>query len=163
MFYFAAEAGFTQGAPESPFLWVMYYDMVLTALQVSGVGSSVKLGTHGFASVGAGLIALADDTTILKHTPQATQRSMNVLARILRLSMLQVAPEKSIHTAVQWTETRGTPQKWLEEELTKLGSPFRVKLEGRVIPYQDHDESLRHLGYWVAVDGSDKEQRKKTT
>jgi hypothetical protein len=29
---FHAEAGFTQGAPESPFLWVIYYDMILTAL-----------------------------------------------------------------------------------------------------------------------------------
>ena len=36
-----------------------------------------------------------------------------------------------------------------------------MKFEGRDIPFQDHDESLRHLGYWVAVDGSDKEQWKK--
>ncbi len=42
--------------------------MVLTALQAAGVGASVKLGTHGFASVDAGLIALADDTTIRTHT-----------------------------------------------------------------------------------------------
>ncbi len=30
---FTAESGFTQGATESPFLWVMFYDMVLAALQ----------------------------------------------------------------------------------------------------------------------------------
>ncbi len=98
---FAAECGFTQGATESPFLWVVFYDMVLSALQSTGVGNSVRLGTHGFRSINAGLIALVDDTILLERTRDAMQRSLTILSRVLRLAMLQVAPEKSIHTALQ--------------------------------------------------------------
>ena len=114
---FTAESGFTQGATESPFLWVMFYDMVLAALQELGVGNSVRLGTHGFNSIDAGLIALADDTTILERTRADMQRSLGSLSRVLRLAHLQVAPEKSIHTALQWTVVNGTPKFWLQEEL----------------------------------------------
>jgi hypothetical protein len=158
---FTAESGFTQGATESPFLWVMFYDMVLAALQELGVGNSVRLGTHGFNSIEAGLIALADDTTILERTRDAMQRSLGSLSRVLRLAHLQVAPEKSIHTALQWTVVNGTPKFWLQEELVAKGKEFRVTLDGRTIPFQDHDEELRHVGYWISPRGETTVQLQK--
>ncbi len=77
--------------------------MVLSTLQSMGVGNSIRLGTHGFRSINAGLIALADDTTLLERTRDAMQWSLNILSRVLRLTLLQVAPEKSIHAALQLT------------------------------------------------------------
>jgi hypothetical protein len=62
---FTAERGFTQGASESPTLWVCFYDMVLEELEARGVGRDVRVDL-GAACAGPALFGgFADDTYLM--------------------------------------------------------------------------------------------------
>ncbi len=55
----------------------------------------------------------------------------------------------------------GVSKFWLKEELEALGRQFRVSLDGHAIPFQDHDEELRHVGYWLPPKGETAVQQQK--
>jgi hypothetical protein len=100
--FFTAWRGFPQGAAESPLLWIIFYDMVLTQLRLEGVGNSPSLpGLHGEV-IRSGLVAFADDTAFFETSAQACQRSAKVVEDTLVLVCLRLAPAKSQHLAIKY-------------------------------------------------------------
>ena len=103
---FEAVRGFTQGATESPLLWIVFYDMVLSQLRKEGVGKSVERSTDGGTPGAGGLSAFADDTFFAENTAELAQRSARVFEETLGLVSLKVAARKSLVMATAWDRQR---------------------------------------------------------
>jgi hypothetical protein len=73
---FEAKRGFAQGATESPLLWNIFYEMILSALRAGGGGGErVRLATNGLQfDGGSGRAAFMDDLMICERTVAAMDR-----------------------------------------------------------------------------------------
>ncbi len=140
--WFQCEQGFTQGAPESPILWNIFFDMALAQLEREGVGSSVRLDQAG----GAGLTAFADDTTIMEGGLERMQASMDIVRKVLELLGLEVAGNKSQHLALRFVRFQGRRNFKLKCEEAR---PDLLTMGGESVPMVEHDFGLRYLGIWI--------------
>ena len=68
-----------QGAAESPLLWIIFFDMILTQLRLEGVGASTVTSTSDGRLTGHGLVAFADDTAFFEATTELAQRSADIV------------------------------------------------------------------------------------
>ena len=144
--FFTAWRGFPQGAAESPLLWIIFYDMVLTQLRLEGVGNSPSLpGLHGEV-IRPGLVAFADDTAFFETSAQACQRSAKVVEDTLMLVCLRLAPAKSQHLAIEYKWTAHGRELCTTDEIPEQD---RVQLGGIRVPLVGGDEVLRYLGFWI--------------
>ena len=147
---FEAQRGFAQGAAESPLLWDIFYDMVLEELDRQGVGRDILIDIGGACAGGQGLGAFADDTSIMTGTVEEMQRALSVIALVLDLVLLRVAPEKSKHMALMWNrDKKGEEGTMCGDELLEQGIAHRVELGGTRIPWVEADVGVKHLGYWL--------------
>jgi hypothetical protein len=148
---FEAIRGFPQGAAESPLLWIIFYDMVTCQLKREGVGASVRTpGTYGQEGH-PGITVFADDTAFFENSAVATQRSATIVEETLGLVCLRVAPAKSQHVVLAYTETvRGKKMNTIDE----IRPEQRIKMAGLTLPLVGADEALRYLGFWVESTGT---------
>ena len=159
-YLFPAERGFVQGSAISPLLWIVFYDMVLGALSERGVGGSITPDTGWSMGGAGGLIAFADDTSVLAASLERLQRDAEELMVVFRAVCLETAPAKSVHIPLVYNRTSDQHNLWLWEEVgQERGGPLRMG--GVVVPHKEADEGNRFLGYIVDLlgDGGDQMAR----
>ncbi len=98
---FEAELGFTQGAAESPLLWIVFYDMVLDQLVREGVGQDIVTGACVGSGKGVGLEAFADDILLATLSREQCTNALRRTKAVLDLVGLRLAGHKSVHTAIR--------------------------------------------------------------
>ena len=89
-----------QGAAESPLLWIIFFDMILSRLREEGVGASTETSSADGNLTGHGLVAFADDTSFFEATPELAQRSAQIVEDVLALVCLKIATQKSIQMSL---------------------------------------------------------------
>lgn len=138
--------GFTQGAPESPLLWNIFYDMIIAQLQREGVGQDVLLLNGAGSGESQGLGVFADDTAVWSRSSATMTSYLSVIQGVLELVGLRVAAHKSEHMCLRWDRgQRGLQFVLLEEE------DSCVYMGGTRVPSVEFDVGLRYLGYWMDV------------
>ena len=144
---FEAQRGLAQGSADAPLLWIIFYDMVICELIARGVGTGARVHSGTAVAVSSGLSTFADDTAIMHTSWEGIQRSLQAVDSVLRVVMLRLAPEKSVHMALWW-DTTG-PGRLMKEDLVNRGIQHRLTLRGVEVPWVEADVGARHLGYWV--------------
>ena len=139
-----------QGAAESPFLWILFYDMVLCQLRREDMGKSVTLSGEAGEQVQAGLSAFADDTAFLERTAAGAQRSALVVEEVLALVCLKLAPAKSLHMAATYVDTADSGRLSCRT-VNEIPVAGRVVIGGVLVPLVGADEGLRYLGFQMDV------------
>ena len=143
---FEARRGVAQGAAESPLLWIIFFDMILTQLRSEGVGASTVTSTSDGRLTGHGLVAFADDTAFFEATTELAQRSADIVVEVLALMCLKIATPKSIQMSLIWVSLNGQPSRKVASEFSEAEN---IKMSGEAVPVAEHDEGLRYLGYWI--------------
>ena len=155
---FEAERGFTQGAAESPLLWIIFYDMVLDQLQREGVGQELVLGSDIGSGGGYGVEAFADDTLVAARSRGRCSEVLAITRKVLSMVGLRLAAHKSVHLGVRWLA--GSCETGLLHPLAEeddLGVD-----DGLVkIPQIDYDVGFRYLGCWIDATGDGGEQQER--
>ena len=159
-YLFPAERGFVQGSAISPLLWIVFYDMVLGELSARGVGGSITPDTGWSMGGAGGLIAFADDTSVLAASVERLQRDAEELLVVFGAVCLETAPAKSVHMPLVYNRTTGNHNLWLWEEVGQArGGPLRMG--GVAVPHKEADEGNRFLGFIIDLlgDGGDQMAR----
>jgi hypothetical protein len=143
---FEARRGVPQGAAESPLLWIIFYDMILTQLRAEGVGASTETSTSDGTLTGHGLVAFADDTAFFEATTELAQRSAGIVVDVLALMCLKIATSKSLQMSLIWVTLNVMPSR---KVMSEFSAEEIIKMGGEAVPVAEHDEGLRYLGYWI--------------
>jgi hypothetical protein len=153
---FEAKRGFAQGATESPLLWNIFYDMVLSALRAGGCGERVRLATNGLQfDGGSGRAAFMDDLMICERSTGEMDQTVALLYRILTTVGLSLAETKTYHMGLQWQEPPGKTKYELRmhgdwgPSIPGERSADRVYRGANEITRIEVDVGLRELGIWV--------------
>ena len=137
--------GFTQGGPESPFLWNCFYDMIAAQLRTEGVGDEIyTLNTPGTGE-SQGLGIFADDTAVWSHSADSMTRQLSAIRGILDLVGMRVAGHKSEHMRIRFS--RG--KKELHFVMMEEAEDDYVYMGDTRIPAVEFDVGLRYLGFWI--------------
>ena len=143
---FESYRGVAQGAAESPLLWIIFFDMILSQLRKEGVGASTETSTADGTLTGWGLVAFADDTSFFETTPLLAQLSATIVSAVLALVCLNIATHKSLQMSLIWDRSTGKPERKLRDEFLPHEN---ISMGGEKVPIAEHDEGLRYLGYWI--------------
>jgi hypothetical protein len=135
-----------QEAAESPLLWIIFFDMILTQLRLEGVGASTETSTSDGRLTGNGLVAFADDTAFFEATTELAQRSADIVVEVLSLMCLKIATPKSLQMSLIWVTLNGLPSRKVASEFSE---DEYIKVSSEAVPVAEHDEGLRYLGYWI--------------
>ena len=157
--WFDSLRGFAQGSADAPLLWIVFYDMVLSELEHSGVGYGVRTETGWACQTEGGVNVFADDTALVARSTASMQVAVNTLQEVLATVMLTVAPEKSRHLALIHDPHPGVGGGRLTlEDLERGDTPHRVALNDTLIPWVEADVGERYLGYRIDLLGDWGEQ-----
>jgi exonuclease III/ribonuclease HI len=157
------ETGLDQGEINSPLLWLIFYDPLLTALGKQGGGFPLgrRVSTEGMGraeearalkTMEVGYGAFADDLTLIAPTTEEIQGLADTCTAFFHLHDIEANAGKSVHVSRRRRHSRRWPPTTIH-----LGRPREAMTGGEVTDKRDSTETFRILGVHLTLEGTSKE------
>ena len=153
--WFTAETGWCQGAEEAPLGWTLFYDILLSFLEVSNPQTrGIQIRGPGEVTETLDTEAYTDDTISYAGSHAAMQKTVDCITLFLTFMGLEVAAAKCKYTCTPPPGGALPPPLALKSLLNVLEPP-------QLIPCLPPETAFRYLGVWVSLDGKWSTQKGK--
>ena len=141
--FFTPEKGIEQGGKESPLIWKMVYDVLLTILNESTLGYELKTKQR---NTKIPYIAFVDDISLISDSRQDMQSLLQLTSETLKKMQIEINPKK---TAVHMNK--------LAREKASPNITFSCYGEDMSVTAQNNGMAdMKLLGVYVNIDGHSK-------